>query len=224
VEAVNLDGGGSSACAVRGAVANSPSEGVERPVADSLLVFADELMPPPGDSPLIAAPELPLRVGDVRVFDSPKHIDPRMVAWTTKGGVGFVDQEGVFRAQRPGKGSVVLWVGAQATEVPLTVVKGDIPRETPKLDSAGFLPQGIFSANGGTLTLTLPNSEGDKLGNEPIALAVTGGVATPNPVVTSPKGEATVTIQWDSATAPAARQIKLSSPNKRFESVIIRPN
>ncbi len=62
------------------------------------------------------------------------------------------------------------------------------------------------------------------MGNEAIVLQVTGGMVTPNPVTTSLKGEATVTIQWDSATAPTARKIKLSSPNKRFQSITIKPS
>ncbi|WP_309714574.1 phosphodiester glycosidase family protein [Armatimonas sp.] len=223
VEAVNLDGGGSSACAVRGAVASSPSEGVERPVADSLLVFADEPMVMPVLATL--APTTPLGVGEVRQLALPDGVDAATAAWTVRGGVGFIDQEGVFRAQRPGKGTVLLWRGTESLELPIVVTKSTIvpTKPEPKLDSAAFIPQGIFSTNGGTLMLTISNSEGDKLGNEIILLQVTGGVATPNPVTTSPKGEATVTIQWDSATAPAARKIKLSSPNKRFESVTIKP-
>jgi hypothetical protein len=223
VDAVNLDGGGSSACAVRGAVANSPSEGVERPVADSLLVFADDPMVMPISATL--TPTTPLSVGERRSFALPEGVEATTAIWTVRGGVGFMDQEGTFRAQRPGKGTVLLWNGTQALELPISVAKSALApaKPEPKLDNADFIPQGIFSTNGGTLALTISNSEGDKLGNEAIVLQVTGGVATPNPVTTSPKGEATVTVQWDSATAPTARKIKLSSPNKRFESVTIKP-
>jgi len=40
VEAMNLDGGGSTTMVVRGAVRNSPSEGKERPVSDAILIFS----------------------------------------------------------------------------------------------------------------------------------------------------------------------------------------
>ncbi len=40
VEAVNLDGGGSTTIAVNGSVRNSPSDGHERPVSDAILVFS----------------------------------------------------------------------------------------------------------------------------------------------------------------------------------------
>jgi len=38
VEAMNLDGGGSTTMVVAGRVRNSPSDGRERPVSDALLV------------------------------------------------------------------------------------------------------------------------------------------------------------------------------------------
>lgn len=135
-----------------------------------------------------------------------------------------MDQEGVFRAQRPGTGTLVLWHGGQSARVPLAVGKGKIAKAEPKLDTPGFVPQAVFSADGATLTVTLANSEGDKLGGEAIALSVTGGVATPNPATTNPHGEAIITIQWDPSTAPSARQVKLSSPGKRFQSVTIKPS
>jgi hypothetical protein len=47
VEAVNLDGGGSTAMVVQGRVRNSPSDGSERPVSDGLLIFSD----PKGEQP-----------------------------------------------------------------------------------------------------------------------------------------------------------------------------
>lgn len=221
VEAVNLDGGGSSACAVRGAVLNSPSEGVERPVADSLLVFAEDavLMP---DTLSLAPPARALKVGESYRFALPESSDSGSIVWSVRGGIGFIDQEGNFRALRPGKGAVLVWRAGQPIELPVTVVKAN-SKELPKLDTPDFLPRAVFSDNGTTLTLTIANAEGDRLGGEPIQLTVTGGVALPNPVITNPRGEASVTLQWDANTAASARQVKLSSPQKRFQSVTVRP-
>ena len=39
VDAMNLDGGGSTALAVRGKIVNRPSDGIERRVANALLVM-----------------------------------------------------------------------------------------------------------------------------------------------------------------------------------------
>jgi hypothetical protein len=51
VEALNLDGGGSSTLVVRGAVTNRPSDGEERPVANALVVLG-----PATDDPLCPQP------------------------------------------------------------------------------------------------------------------------------------------------------------------------
>lgn len=40
VEAINLDGGGSTTMVINGAIRNSPSDGRERPVSDAVLVFS----------------------------------------------------------------------------------------------------------------------------------------------------------------------------------------
>ncbi|HEY3283964.1 MAG TPA: phosphodiester glycosidase family protein, partial [Armatimonadota bacterium] len=59
VDAMNLDGGGSTAMALLGVIVNSPSGGAERPVADGVTLVADQLpsVPDPGEleaSPLTA--------------------------------------------------------------------------------------------------------------------------------------------------------------------------
>lgn len=46
VDAINLDGGGSSTLAIRGLVMNLPSEGRERKVGDAILVFKNETLLP----------------------------------------------------------------------------------------------------------------------------------------------------------------------------------
>jgi len=105
-EAVNLDGGGSSACVVDGLVVNSPSDGNERPVANMLLVFAPNTkksitaLP----SPVLPSTALPtITVGQpwqLRAEEGTKR-----GVWGIKPGgkfAGFVRQDGLFYAIRPG--------------------------------------------------------------------------------------------------------------------------
>ena len=48
VQAMNLDGGGSTTMFVGGGIVNGPSDGALRPIADSLLLYADDANLPDG--------------------------------------------------------------------------------------------------------------------------------------------------------------------------------
>lgn len=134
VDAVNLDGGGSTALVTRERVTNSPSSGVERPIANALLVFGET--PAVGvQGPLtLTAPPARLTVGQVFAFtltDAAGRVQTSAPSaiWGTTGGIGFVDQEGVFRALRPGKGAVGVAVGAETVSVPVIVAQTPFPAE-----------------------------------------------------------------------------------------------
>ena len=60
VQALNLDGGGSTTMAIGGGVVNAPSDGRERPIADGLLVYGN-------------APDVP---------DTERCVSPPMLLWT----------------------------------------------------------------------------------------------------------------------------------------------
>jgi exopolysaccharide biosynthesis protein len=107
VDAVNLDGGGSTTMVVDGAVVNAPSaDGVERPIADALLVFADGIADGPLQELPLPVPGKPVRVGDQVAIPLPDGFSPETTVWGSTGGSGFVDQSGVFRALRGGKATV----------------------------------------------------------------------------------------------------------------------
>lgn len=128
VDAVNMDGGGSSVLVVRDLVVSSPSGGIERAVANALLVYADPLPPSGGKSaaslsqtgnapaPLSA----PVTVGSIVPLAKEDNAagvgnkEASGIIWGTRGGVGFVSQGGVFYALRPGRGEVYV-TGAGAS-------------------------------------------------------------------------------------------------------------
>ena len=139
-DAVNLDGGGSTTLVVRDALTNAPSDGRERPVANALLVFADAAGEKTGAKPplALAAPSdavAPLVPGRRRAFalrDAAGRVlsaHPRAV-WGTAGGVGFVTQDGVFYALRPGRGTVQAVLGDVTASAPVTVEAAMAPAET----------------------------------------------------------------------------------------------
>lgn len=108
VEAVNLDGGGSTACVVHGALINSPSEGSERPVASMLLVYAKERSKVTGVRVGGLLPSITMHVGQWRAFAQPNR-DSAPLLWGVRPSSrlpGFIRQDGTFFAVRPGNAIV----------------------------------------------------------------------------------------------------------------------
>jgi hypothetical protein len=103
-DALNVDGGGSTAMWVRGGLVNRPSDGRERPVANGLLVFSTapkgdpvRLAPSPEEIALLAGAETPVgAVGEDRYYN-PIVVPAEKLAWTADPALGAV-REGRFVA------------------------------------------------------------------------------------------------------------------------------
>lgn len=121
VDAMNLDGGGSSTLVLGGSVLNRPSDGGLRRVANALLLFA----PADPRGPIgIHANTLQLKPGDIttlRVIDAAgTTVPPDQVVWTCNSGAGLVGGDGAFRATGTGKATVKAfargtWAAAELT-------------------------------------------------------------------------------------------------------------
>lgn len=117
-DAVNLDGGGSSALWIASGVVNFPSDGVERPVANALALFA----PTPidnGTALRIESSGQTLNVGgsvQLRVVSEAGGTPPAdQVIWTSSG-AAWVNQAGTLFGMRPGATRVTAWYrGMSAT-------------------------------------------------------------------------------------------------------------
>ncbi|BCW96406.1 MAG: phosphodiester glycosidase family protein [Fimbriimonadales bacterium] len=130
VEAINLDGGGSSTLVVRNLVVNSPSDGVERPVSNAWLVYDDAQRPllPRSTDYRIEPHQASLKVGEqirFRLMRGDQPISTWEAVWGTVS-IGFVDQWGRFRALRAGRGVVSVYVDGQWLHAPVEVI-GDAP-------------------------------------------------------------------------------------------------
>jgi hypothetical protein len=221
VEGINLDGGGSSALSVRGAVANSPSEGAERPIADALLVFADEIRPEKDAPELrLKTPKRAVAVGERVRLSLPEDIDRDSVVFSTKGGKGFVDQSGVFVGLRPGKATIWAFRGGEKTSVAIDVVSGSVAAIG---DDDGFsallsLSPDPRNPKRATLSIKIQNAEGDRLGGEAFTVTVTGGVPEPSSGKVDARAEASIAILWDDKPGPEPRLITVTSPGKRFKT------
>lgn len=115
MEAINLDGGGSSCLNIDGQVINRPSEGKEREVA-SILAVMGKLSLDPGGAKLLAPEKVkPKSKTPLKLLDEQgKEIDNRRILWSVTGS-GWIDQGGVLRATAEGTCFVSAWCGGKVT-------------------------------------------------------------------------------------------------------------
>ncbi|MGC8784104.1 MAG: phosphodiester glycosidase family protein, partial [Armatimonadota bacterium] len=134
-DAINLDGGGSTTLAIRGGlVLNSPSEGKERPVANAVVVYAPRPAEAEAAEVQLEPSSVTVRSGQsvpftVRSAEKGQALNPDRILFGTTGGVGFVDQKGVFTAFKMGKGTVnALLPDDRVLQAEVTVLPGDPAR------------------------------------------------------------------------------------------------
>jgi hypothetical protein len=130
VEAINLDGGGSTTFNIGGLTVNRPSEGSERPVANALLVFSTSYVPAPvpvGEPlPVIAGPAT-IKVGQVADYRlvgvDGEDVPPSEVVWGAQG-AAWVDQAGFLRGWEEGECRLTALARGQSVTLRVTVAKG----------------------------------------------------------------------------------------------------
>ncbi|MDR3707989.1 MAG: phosphodiester glycosidase family protein [Capsulimonadaceae bacterium] len=202
VNAINLDGGGSTTMAIRGLTVNYPNQGTgERRVADALLVHAPASSTPAGTDALIMPPDAPVTVGATCPLKCRSHgtiidgSDPRVV-WSgpATNGVGYVTQDGVFHALRPGTGEASALLDGQRVTTNLSVVGPAAPSEaftaSLKLFDSQSLPRRT------KLLIRVTGSSGSPGAHMPLAVVVTGGSADQTTLVTDEDGLASTFITW----------------------------
>ncbi len=140
VNAINLDGGDSTAMSVRQpgdalvSIVNRPSDGSERPVANSLLVFSAAPTGPlailsvlPADQTIYAPSSVAFRVAGQDATDNPVALVPGPVSWAAQGLTGTFDSTGRFTATAPGSGTVTATANGVQGSTHLTVLADTTP-------------------------------------------------------------------------------------------------
>lgn len=121
VEAMNLDGGGSSCLTVRDVVVNRPSDGKERPVANAILLIQEALSDPLAPKAQAIAISIKVDPGlaagkpaRARALIGAAAIGNGKVVWGCQG-AAWIDQGGVLHPLRSGKALITAATsGAQA--------------------------------------------------------------------------------------------------------------
>ena len=216
--AINLDGGGSTALAANGLTVSSPQgDGSERPVADMLLVYSSRASQP--DAPAVpdteAGQEGTPEAGSVRLVvpataprvgsavplslqDGTRTVlgsSPDIIWQGPAGGVGFVNQKGYLIAQTLGTGRVTALYKGQTVTAPVTVV-GAAPQQPVYHLEARLVPDPYKMEGRSQLAMRVLDALGKPLAAAPIAVVVTGGAADTLTLKTDKDGSAVVGITW----------------------------
>jgi hypothetical protein len=194
VDALNLDGGGSTCLSVRGLVINSPSDGQVRRVADSLLVFAPGQKPIPEPKPSgLTEPLFRVTAGDAPLLipDRPAGDGGAWVYGTRNGGA-FVDQKGRLYGYRAGDAEAV----AQGPD-------GNVTKLWSVRVAGGPAGKMLTAWKDGTLEITVRDVNNNPVQGQEVQLKQPDGTMTE--VTTGEKGIARVPAGWlKDETAPVA--------------------
>lgn len=203
VEALNLDGGGSTEMATVFGVLNSPSDGGERATATALAVYG----PGPAQSPPCPAgfriEGLPAEIDSgqtvqLRLVDAdtgrpiPARLSEKAV-WATDGRIGAVDLSGRFYASKANQGEVRAWIDGKMAKAEVKVNPGRLSRI-----ALYFSEPGKDKPDEQRLTLYARDLNANPLAGQKLLVSVTGGAAEPSEVTTNDAGAAFVTVKWDS--------------------------
>ena len=229
--AINLDGGGSTAMAVGGLTVSSPQGGgAERPVADMLLVYSDRafqagapaLPAVTGDAEAaqeepaarLVVPAVPLVIGravPLKIQDGERLISGASPAiiWQgpAAGGVGFVNQKGYLITTASGKGTLAALYGGHLLTASVTVI-GAAPAPTTYTLQVRLAADTDGIADRSQLIVRIADPHGKPSAHASVALTVTGGTADKDTLKTDFDGSATVGITW---TADKGGSVRVSS-------------
>ncbi|MBI5707566.1 MAG: phosphodiester glycosidase family protein [Armatimonadetes bacterium] len=128
VDAINLDGGGSTTINLFNLTLNRPSDGTERPVANGVLFFRgiDTRGKTFNDDGLeinVKAPETVTSASPALAkafFEDGRRVPNREVIWACSGDA-WIDQGGLIRAIKPGKATITAWVAGRVARAEIVV-------------------------------------------------------------------------------------------------------
>lgn len=200
VTAMNLDGGGSTTLATPYGVLNSPSEGIERPVANALAVTANGLTSDTPQPQFVISPSCgTLKSGTSTQFSitntDGSTVDQTVldrVIWSTTGGAGFIDQSGKFYGIKSRKGSVIATLGSVSVSMPVEVVPGPPSKLSAKLD-----PDPDGAPNRSIVTVSVIDANLNAIDGLLINLKATGGTADSESILTNAKSKSQIGITWN---------------------------
>lgn len=198
VQAINLDGGGSTSMVIGGVYVNGQSDGEPRPVANALLVFADTTQSRlQANLPEKMTTFEPLTVRAGQNFSlpaTPTNGQKEALLWGSVEGTAFVSQVGVFFTTHAGSGTIVALNGTTPTRYPVTVLP-----DSPSKVRAAFGTVANNPPDRNTLTVVVTDRFNNPLAGQSVSFEVFGGVPDQKTATTNAQGRVTIEVVWDAA-------------------------
>ncbi len=169
VNAINLDGGGSTAIDVRepgdveATLQNRPSDGKERAVANAILLISTIPTGPPAQL-FVRPPAATLYVGEKVAFEARATdaafngiaVPSSSVAWSTTGGTGSLSPDGTYTAASPGADTIVASAIGLTAQLAVTVQPDTVAPEIAGTPVSRLTAQTSLTAKAVPLTVTWP--------------------------------------------------------------------
>ncbi len=210
VEALNLDGGGSTTMAAWFGVLNSPSGGIMREVANGLAVFADdellevdtslELGISPLNEPIESGTTAQLALLDAATGEPLNAGLANRAIWSATGGMGFVDQSGRVYGIKAREGEVAAKLGSCIARIPVKTVAGPASGLTATLEA-----DATGTPNRSTLVVSVTDLNDNSVRGQQVSVQVVGGTSDQTSLTSAQDGKASTGITWDAASETQAR-------------------
>jgi hypothetical protein len=199
LEAINLDGGGSTEMATPFGILNGPSDGGERATPTALAVYNTKstVKADPAGFKIVGIPgemksgqTAQLSLVDATGKPVPKKLVARAV-WSTDGKIGAIDQSGRFYASKAHEGEIRAWIDGRQASAPVKVLAGETNRV-----SLYYFAASKDTPNVQKLGIYTRDLNANPLQFQKVKITVTGGTADKTDVTTNDDGAAFVNITW----------------------------
>ncbi len=195
VQAMNLDGGGSTEMTVGNLYVNSPSDGNPRRVAEALMVLSTTPQPA---RQVVTMPVTTLQAGQPLALQLPSSLsasDKESVVWGSPDGKLFVDQNGNVQTTAAGTEEIDALTQSSLIHYPLVITSGP-----PALLTGSFEKEPNNPPDRNYLAVRVRDRFGNPIPNQTVTIAAPGGEIASNPLKTDSQGLASTEIVWDRKT------------------------
>jgi len=190
INAINLDGGGSTSMVATSGYVNMPSDGEPRAVADALVVYAN--VPAVTET---TDPPLTLIAGEKAILTGPKGPDGQPIAdpvWGTLEGKGFVTMNGEITSTKAGSITAIATVGSARVRISVTIQAGPPSKIKATLTASPNNPpdRNMVSAR-------IVDAYDNPIVGATVEISATRGVVDGTPATTDKDGRVQAEVVWD---------------------------